>query len=196
MRAVARALLFVSLAFASAALVPAPARASVSIAITFDSLVRTSSAVAVVTPIEEHSVWEDNRIYTYTLVHVDTPVAGELAADAQAWVRTMGGVVGRIGQVVDGEAVLPVGRPSMLFLHPGPQSGFFEVTARAQGQYGIKLDPAKKPLLIKSSGAGVLFAPHGVPPVSGTLAAETLHGRTLDDAAQTIASAWGRLHAH
>lgn len=176
-------------------LLSAPARASVSITVTFDGLVGPSSSVAVVTPIEQHSVWENNRIYTYTQVHVDTKVAGALNAGADAWVRTMGGIVGKIGQVVDGEAVLTVGRPSLLFLHEGT-AGSFEVTARAQGQFALVLDNLKQLHVVKSSGVGYLMPPQ--PSGAGTpspLATDVIHGRPVSDAARDIAAVWSRLHA-
>src|SRR5579872_6119804 len=100
---------------ACAALAASDARASVSIQVTWDSLLRESTAAAVVTPTDAQSVWENGRIYTYTHVHVDRAVAGELATGSDAWVRTMGGIVGKIGQRVEGEAVLAPGHASLLF---------------------------------------------------------------------------------
>jgi len=48
----------------------------VSIAVLFETLVRSSTLAAIVTPQEEHSIWEDDRIVTYTRVTVDKQVAG------------------------------------------------------------------------------------------------------------------------
>ena len=59
-------------------LIATNAPASVSIAATFDGLLHESSTAAVVTAAESRPVWEDGRIYTYTHVHVDRAVAGEL----------------------------------------------------------------------------------------------------------------------
>ena len=73
----------------------------------FDELVQRASAVAVVTPIEERAVVEDGRIVTYTHVRVDRRVAGAIAEDF--WVRALGGAVGRIGQIVEGQpGLLPL----------------------------------------------------------------------------------------
>jgi hypothetical protein len=182
------------------------ATASVSIAVAFDQLVQQSSAVAVVTPLEQRSVWENGRIYTYTRVYADQSVAGDLATGGEAWVRTMGGVVGHIGQQVDGEAVLTVGRPSVLFLRAGPP-GSLEVVARAQGQFPVTLDDAKQPRLVRSSAVGVLLPAKAKAPVAGTgngpvaaaaplvLAHEVLHNRPLDEGVREIGAAWKRLHA-
>jgi uncharacterized membrane protein YqaE (UPF0057 family) len=173
------------------------AQASVSIAVTLDYLVSQSTAACVVTPFEARTVWENERIYTYSHVHCDTPVGGSLGAGADAWVRTMGGIVGRVGQVVDGEASLTLGRPSLLFLRPLPASespGGFDVAGRAQGQYAIRLDEKQKPRLVQSASAGGVVAPR--PGAATPLATDVLHQRPLGDAARDITAAWGRLHAH
>src|SRR5687767_3847324 len=87
------------------------AGASVSIAVPFEALVKDADAVTVSSPLDAKSVWEDGRIYTYTKVKVEQGVAGDLPAGAETWIRTMGGVVGKIGQLVDGEPVFSAGKP-------------------------------------------------------------------------------------
>jgi hypothetical protein len=180
------------------------AHASVSIAVTWERLLGDATSAAIVTPEDQRAVWENGRIYTYTRVHVDRVVAGDgsVKGDGETWVRTMGGIVGKIGQSVDGEAVLTVGRPCLLFLHAGP-AGTFEVTARAQGQFPVVADPVKKGALriIKSGALGMLVKPTTqpaqVPLVSPRLvmAADKLHDRPIDDATKDIAVDWPRLHA-
>lgn len=184
-----------------AALAATDAGASVSIQVTWDGLLRESTAAAIVTPTESQSVWEDGRIYTYTSVHVDRAIAGDLTAGTDVWVRTMGGVVGKIGQRVEGEAVLAQGHASLLFLHTGGNApaGTYQVTARGQGQFPVvaSVDPAAPPHLVRSTAAGVLVAPSVVGPVPNrVLAADVVHGRIVDDVATDIAAAWGRTHAH
>ncbi len=168
------------------------ARASVSVAIPFDTLVRASSAVVVGTATDQRSVWEGGRIYTYSRLHVDSAIAGELHEDDEAWVRTIGGLVGDVGQVVDGEAVLTVGRPSLLFLHRTTLG--FVVTARAQGQFGLYTDEQSQLRVRKSSAVGALLPAKGI---DGTvpLAADIIHGRAVADAVKDIAQAWSRAHA-
>src|SRR5512142_2268947 len=90
------------------------ADASVSFTVVLDALTEESSAACVATPIDSKSVWEDGRIATYTRVHVDRVLAGALASEI--WVKTLGGAVGDVGQIVDGEAVLRTGQQSVLFL--------------------------------------------------------------------------------
>jgi len=202
---------------ASAVLLPSDAHASVSIAVQFDALVKDADGVGVVTPLEQKSVWEDGRIYTYTKVKVDQGVAGDVPTGSDGWVRTMGGVVGKIGQLVDGEPVFVVGKPSLLFLRKWKQGGTFEVSARAQGQFPVIADDAAKvKKVIRSANVGVLFPPKpkveapkagpvqpqsagpNAPQISEEwkprLAGEALHDRPLDDVAREIATAWKRLH--
>jgi hypothetical protein len=191
------------------------AGASVSIAVSLDALVKDADAVAVSTPLDAKSVWEDGRIYTYTKLKVEQGVAGDLATGSETWVRTMGGVVGKIGQLVDGEPVFATGKSSVVFLHKFRQSGIWEVSARSQGQYPIIQDESthtKK--LIRSANVGVLLpakAPAAAPvvgpvapqaqgqtPIQGEakplVATDVLHERALDDALREIATSWKRLH--
>jgi len=198
-----------ALLFAFALTPASDTRASVSIQAAYEPLVRASDAVDVVTALESMSQWEDGKIYTYTLVRVDDPVAGSLGLGAETWIRTRGGVVGKIGQNVDGEASLPNGSRSLLFLRHGP-GATFEVNARAQGQYPVIAEPKTgRAKLARSASVGILYparnakatrAASGVelqaerselPPVT---AAEVLVERPLDESVRRIAQDWKRLH--
>jgi hypothetical protein len=181
----------------AASLIPifeTPASASVSIAVTWDGLLHESTAAALVTSAESRPVWENGRIYTYTRLHVDRPVAGALATGSDAWVRTMGGVVGKVGQVVEGEASFAPGESSLLFLRPGPV-GAYIVTARGQGQFPLVASAAAAPHLVKSNLVGMLLAPPRAAAASTLLAADVVHGRVVDDVARDIAAAWDAAHA-
>lgn len=205
----------VGLGLALPLLAPSDAAASVSIAVGFDQLVKDADSVVLVTAGDGQSAWEDGRIVTYTKVHVDQGVAGDLGAGSDTYVRTLGGVVGKIGQLVDGEAVLQKDKPSLLFLRKF-KTGSFEVSARGQGQYPVVLDEKTKARkLMRSHSAGMILPPKPVqPPASGVqtqsvtvdpnakastttikLAHELLHERPLDDGAREISTAWTRLHA-
>jgi hypothetical protein len=203
----------------AAVLVPSDAQASVSIAVGFDALVKDADTVGIATPIESKSVWEDGRIYTYTRLKVEQGVAGELGTGAEGWVRTMGGVVDKIGQMVDGEPVFTNGKSSLLFLRK-LKVGTWEVSARAQGQYPVLVDTtAKTRKVVRSGAVGVLFPPRGttVDPTTGAggvslqstapsqtattdpaktirLAGEVIHDRPVDDVAREIATSWKKLH--
>ncbi len=60
-------------------------------------------------------------------------MAGALPSGDDPWLRTLGGVVGHVGQRVEGEAVLSFGYQALVFLGAG-KAGTFDVTARAQGK--------------------------------------------------------------
>ncbi len=199
LRVSTRALLVV-LAIGSAALAPVAERrahASVSIAVSWEGLLNQSSAAAVLTPVDAKAVWESGRIYTYTRMRVEQAIAGEMTTGGEAWVRTMGGVVGDIGQEVEGEAVFSPGRSSLVFLHRGP-AGTLEVTARGQGQFPVVAGDASSPAhVVRSRASGLLVAPRlPSPALPARLAADVLHGQTLADAKTAIASAWAGTHAH
>jgi hypothetical protein len=175
------------------------ARASVSIAVTWDGLLHESTAAALVTPLGSQSVWENDRIYTYTRVRIDRVLAGDLAMGGEVLVRTMGGVVGHTGQLVEGEAVLGPGAASLLFVHsiPGRPAGTFDVTARGQGQFPVVADDARAPPhLVRSNTVGALGPPRLLGPVAiGPMAADVVHGRAVDDVARDVVTAWSRTHS-
>jgi hypothetical protein len=186
-----------ALVFVLVALVTPDASASVSVAVTWDGLLHDSTAAAIVTPVEARSAWENGRIYTYTRVRVDRVVAGDLAPGSDAWVRTMGGVVDKIGQAVEGEAVLAPGRACLLFVHAGPP-GALEVTARGQGQFPIVADdPKLPPRVVRGRSVGALLPRPFVAtqPVAPRLAADVMHDRPVDDVTRDVAADWGRAHA-
>jgi hypothetical protein len=201
----AASLLATACAFVGVA-VERDAQASVSIAVLFDELVRDSSAAAFVTPYEQKAVWEGGRIVTYSHVHADRTVAGTIESDP--WVRTLGGTVGRLGQIVDGEASLTVGKQGLLFLKPDKTtSGVYAVTARAQGQFPVVTSPQGAPMFRASSGVGGL-----VPATSDRVAAaaqlrtsaglpaeapratDVLHTRPVEDGVRDVVAAWVRIH--
>jgi hypothetical protein len=192
-----RIALWMALSSASVPVLSSPdAHASTSLAVTWEGLLRESTAAVVVTPLDSRAAWEDGRIYTYTRARVDRSVSGQLAALAEVSVRTLGGVIGKIGQSVEGEAVLVPQQPSLLFLHAGP-AGAYDVTARGQGQFPVVMDdPKLPPRVVRSHAVGALLIPRVAPPLAAPqLAADFLHGRFVDDVARDIAAAWDRTHA-
>lgn len=199
MRLVRTSLLVALVATAPAVgiLVPSDAQASVSIAVALDALVKDADSVGIVTPIESKSVWEDGRIYTYTRVKVDQGVAGELGTGGEGWVRTMGGVVGKIGQMVDGEPVFTPTKASMIFMRKFKQGGTWEVSARAQGQYPVIVEETadKKTIkkIVRSAAVGVLFPPKDVPvagpPVAPAAGAGVLAPKTAASDGDTTTTA-------
>jgi hypothetical protein len=183
--------LLVGVGIAAALGLARDARASVAIAATLEQLAREASAVAVVTPVQQDALWEDGRIVTYTKVRADRVVAGK--APAEIWVRTMGGAVGSIGQLVEGEATFEVGHASLVFLRAHADvagAPVFGVAEGAQGQFPILPDANHAPRLALHGAPGMLFA--APPHERERVAAKVLLGLSVDDAAREIAAAWRR----
>jgi len=166
-----------------AALGPRPAEAAVSVAISLDQLVTSASRVVVATALEQRSQWEElggaRRIVTYTRLTVDETVAGE--PGNEVWVRTLGGVVDRIGQQVSGEAHLALGAKSLLFLMPA-RDGALVVVGMAQGHYPVLEQADRSVKLAASPDLGTVM-----PRPGPTIAArEVLVGATLSDAIKAV----------
>src|SRR5215475_11867859 len=84
-----------------------PAQATIVRSVTLTELVQQSRHALVGTPTSTASLWETiggtDRIVTYTRVRVEYPLDGTAPASSELVVRTLGGTVGDIGQVVPGE---------------------------------------------------------------------------------------------
>jgi hypothetical protein len=190
-----------AVAFALVASAPAlsdrgQAEASVSVSIRFDDLVREATAAAIVTPGEQRALWEDGRIITYTRMQIDRLIGGRLGDDV--WVRSLGGTVGEIAQIVEGQPRFAVGGSSLVFLRPHidrfarSPSGPLSVVAGAQGQFPIATRDGQPPRLALAFDLGAL-----VPPATGgapRLARDVLRDRDLETAAREIAATWSRTH--
>jgi hypothetical protein len=162
---------------------PRGADATTARLVTLEELVGYSTFVVVGTAGERHAIWEDlpsgRRIVTYTRVFVERAIVG--SPGTELGVRTLGGVVDKIGQSVAGEAQLATGSRSMLFLAKG--SNALVVAGMAQGHFPVITDEKGVPRLTTSPDTGLLVARPG-PTVS---ARERLSGATLDDAASAVA---------
>lgn len=158
-----------------------PADAAVSVMMSLGELVDQSDRVVVGTAVERKSQWEEiqggKRIVTYTRVAIDETMTGG-ATDSETWVRTLGGVVGKIGQSVSGEASLAIDAPSLLFLTRVLDDGSISARAvlgMAQGHYPItEVDGERR--LVASPDAGKLLPRRG-PTIS---AREALVGRPVN----------------
>lgn len=126
--------------------VPRTAWASTARAISLPQLVGLSQHALVGTPTGATSRWEtvggSRRIVTYVTVEVSHPIDGRPPGDTALMVRTLGGTVGDIGQLVHGEARLELGAPSVVFLTTDVD-GVLGVTAMAQGHYPLGFDSDK-----------------------------------------------------
>lgn len=196
-----------SLLVALPLVVPSDAQASISIAVTFDTLVERADAAMLVAPVDANSVWEGKRIVTYTKLRVEKSIAGTGASEVT--VKTLGGSVGNIGQAVSGEPVFRPGEQSIVFLRKIDNA--FVVVERAQGQYPVALDATKQRLITRrAADVGALVpvekvnaektnaakvAP-GLQPTRypGSLAQDVLIHRPADDVMQDIVDAWPKRH--
>lgn len=175
---------------AAGGLAIAEAEASVSVLMSLDELSSLSNRVVVGVARERTSRWEElagsRRIVTYTRVQVTRTVFGEESADI--WVRTLGGVVDKIGQSVAGEAQLALGEEAFLFL--ADVDGVDVVTGRAQGHYRLLKKEGEAAKLAPSPDAGTLLPRQG-PSIS---AREVLVGATLEKAVSETLAARQRTH--
>lgn len=123
---------------------PRTARATLARALPLAELLHLSRHTVVGTPLGGFSAWEEvggrRRIVTYTTVRVDACIDGRPPLEGEFTVRTLGGTVGEIGQVVAGEARLDRGRPAALFVEDLSRD-LFAVTAMAQGHFPLQPDP-------------------------------------------------------
>lgn len=164
------------------------AHASVSILMTLDELVANASLIVVATATASESRWEElptgKRIVTYTSLSVDEALMGSGRTDAR--VRTLGGIVGKIGQSVSGEAEFAIGEASLLFLSDRPEKDrtITMVTGAAQGHFPLREINGER-VLLTSPDTGKLLPRKG-PTIS---AREVLVGKPLPTARQELAIA-------
>lgn len=129
--------------------------------ISLSELVTLSRAVVVGTPRSASCAWETQgntrRIVTVSEVEVVQSVDGRAVSDTRLFVKTLGGKVGDIGQIVHGEASLELQRPSVLFLRDADR-GRLAVTAMAQGHFPLLDDDSGTPRLHTSPKLGDFVA--------------------------------------
>jgi hypothetical protein len=117
-------------------------RATTVRAVSLEELVRASRHVLLGVPVESYSRWERfgeaRRIVTYSRVLTHADLDGSTPG-AELLVRTLGGRVGDIAQLVHGEARLRQGSLHALFLHP-LRDDALGVTAMAQGEFPVVVD--------------------------------------------------------
>ena len=140
-------------------LIGRPAHASLSRAVRVEELVARSRHVLLGEPLEAHCQWERigdrKHIVTYTRVRTHELLGGADPEQDELLVRTLGGRVGELGELVHGEARLRVGARGVLFVTPA--SGVLAVTAMAQGHYPLQRDNAGTELLSRSPAASELL---------------------------------------
>lgn len=127
-------------------------------ALPLEALVARSRHVLLGEPLESYSVWERIRdrkhIVTYTRVRAHELLGGAEPESDELLLRTLGGRVGELGELVHGEARLRLGDRGVLFVMPA--AGALSVTAMAQGHYPLQRDAAGVEWLKRSPAASEL----------------------------------------
>src|SRR5690606_26012643 len=115
------------------------AEAAVSVAYTLEELVDSAPTAVLARAVAQESRWEEiagsRRIVTYTSLALEDGIYGE--AKASLRVRTLGGVVGKVGQQVSGEASFRIGERAVVFLS-ATRSGTLVVAGAAQGHFPVR----------------------------------------------------------
>ena len=135
--------------FAATLVSASAAHATTARAVSLPALVRRSTRIARATTLESFARSEDfggvRHIVTYSRMRIEDSIQGP-SGDSETLVRTLGGRVGDLGEIVHGEAELTLNETSLVFLMPD-QNGVEVVTAMAQGHYPVALDGAGTPRL-------------------------------------------------
>jgi hypothetical protein len=174
---------FVLAALSSTLFVSRNARASVARALSLGELLYKSSHVLVGAATDAYGTWENigNRkcIVTYSNFRVEQPLDGRQPPGSEITIRTLGGVVGDLGQRFFGEAMVALHERATVFVHD-PAPGLYVVTAMAQGHYPLQPD---------SRGVHRLRAGFEQVVISDLpdAAMRRLDGRTMPEAADLIA---------
>ncbi len=160
---------------------PSVASASVARALTLRELSRGSSRIVRGVPQDYYSQWEvtggRKRIVTYTRVLV-TEDLGRTEREKEVLVRTWGGRLEGIAQLVHGEAALGTEEDCVLFLGKAV-AGARRVTAMAQGHYLVEREGKTDFRLLRSPQLDTLVDAQDA-------AVDKLHHRTLGEATRLI----------
>jgi hypothetical protein len=120
-------------------ILPLPASATLVVPLELDELARSSSIIAYGEVLEINSRWTDDRhqIITEVSFQVIDAVQGCEAGESLSF-YTLGGSVGKLGQVVSGEASFVKGEKAVVFLEQrGDKLG---VVGLGQGQWTVDHD--------------------------------------------------------
>jgi hypothetical protein len=153
-------------------------------AVRLHDVVARSTRIVRGTPLDNFAraeeIGETHHIVTYTRLRVDELMQGG-PKEPEILVRTLGGRLDKLAELVHGEAELVPGEQCLLFVQASPE-GFDQVTAMAQGHY---------PMLDDESGTTRLRASYNMPHLideAGSAVAQ-LVGARLSDARDLIAGA-------
>jgi hypothetical protein len=121
---------------------PRVSRATTARAVSLADLTSRSTRIAQAMPLEGSSRFETigdaRHIVTYTRLRIDELISGS-PNESEILVRTLGGHVGELGEIVHGEAQLALNEACVVFLQTNPD-GIDQVTEMAQGHYPLHSD--------------------------------------------------------
>ncbi len=141
------------------------------------TLVQRSTSVVVATPVSSKSHWATlgltSRVVTDITLEVAWSLRGIDSTGQDIVVRTLGGTVNGIAQIVYGEAQLRIGQTCLLFLVPG-REGALHVLGMAQGHYPLEPDSDGQWRVRQSPGLEGVLKPE-------LSAAQVLSGRRLSE---------------
>ena len=161
----------------------AEARATTARAISLQDLVSRSTRVLRGTPVDSFARSEAiggvQHIVTYSRLRIEEAVLGE-AREPEALVRTLGGRLSDVGEIVHGEAELAINESCLVFLRTDSE-GVELVTAMAQGHYPIAADAQGTPRLQASRNM-----PHLLRNASSSAAVAQLQGLRFEEARSLI----------
>jgi hypothetical protein len=166
-----------SLAFARAA------KATTARAVSLQDLVQRSSRIVRSTPLDSfarsETIGGTQHVVTYSRLRVEEAIHGD-SPESEILVRTLGGTLGALGEIVHGEAELALNQPCVVFLRTSAE-GVELVTAMAQGHYPLSADSRGTLRLRASRNLPQLL--RGAAPVS---AVEQLAGLGVNEARSLI----------
>jgi len=170
----------------AAGLVPSWAWATSARGLTLEALSKKSRHILVGTPLASSARYEtigsQKRIVTETRFAIEDEVA-DAPGDYEILIRTLGGIVDGVGELVHGEAELVRNERSVVFLH-ARADGALWMQGMAQGHYPLRLE-AKRHLLRASPHLPAMAA-------RPELAVARLPGRELVEARRLILEARAR----
>jgi hypothetical protein len=125
-----------------ATLHPRPSHAALSRGLSLEELTRASHRSLLVTPLDAWCSWATlggrRTIVTDTLARVDERLGRAASDTGELLVRTLGGVIGDLGERFGGQAELRLGEQAVVFLTSNGDVEF--VTGMAQGHYPLRRD--------------------------------------------------------
>lgn len=169
----------------AAGLIPRWAGATTARGLTLEALSKKSQHIVVGTPlassVRHETIGGQRRIVTETRFGIDDEVV-DAPGDSEILVRTLGGILDGVGELVHGEAELVLNERSVVFLH-ARADGVLWMQGMAQGHYPLLLESKSQRRLLRVS-------PH-LPALTVTrdLAVTRLPGRELVEAKRLIREA-------